>query len=125
MAYQNEIVVPAENITYDAKIGLMYVSDYGFAASPSAWTTTLIFYSGTDVNGTSIERKNWMYMGFSEWTICRLSDYSSNALFVTLHRDVFANYVGNGFGVRPVFNLVPTVTYVSGSGTQSDPIRIN
>ena len=125
VAYQNEIVVPAENITYDAKIGLMYVSDYGFAASPSAWTTTLIFYSGTDVNGTSIERKNWMYMGFSEWTICRLSDYSSNALFVTLHRDVFANYVGNGFGVRPVFNLVPTVTYVSGSGTQSDPIRIN
>ncbi len=125
IAYQNEIVAPAENTTYDAKIGLMYVSDYGFAASPSAWTTTLIFYSGTDANGTSIERKNWMYMGFSEWTISRLSDYSSNAHFVTLHRDVFTNYVGNGFGVRPVFNLESTVTYVSGSGTQSDPIRIN
>ena len=125
VAYQNEIVVPAENITYDAKIGLMYVSDYGFAASPSAWTTALNNYDGNDANGTSIERKNWMYMGFSEWTISRLSDYSSNALFVTLRRAVFANYVGNGFGVRPVFNLVSTVTYVSGSGTQSDPIRIN
>ena len=125
VAYQNEIVVPAESITYDAKIGLMYVNDYGFAASPSAWTTTLIFYSGTDANGTSIKTINWMYMGFSEWTISRLSDYSSNAHFVTLHRDVFTNYVGNGFGVRPVFNLESTVTYVSGSGTQSDPIRIN
>ena len=28
IAYQNEIVAPAENTTYDAKIGLMYVSDY-------------------------------------------------------------------------------------------------
>ena len=125
VAYQNEIVVPAESITYDAKIGLMYVNDYGFAASPSAWTKTLDNYSGNDANGTLIERKNWMYMGFSEWTISRLSDYSSNAHFVTLHRDVFTNYVGNGFGVRPVFNLESTVTYVSGSGTQSDPIRIN
>ena len=47
VAYQNEIVNPdATNTTdnattYDAKIGLMYVSDYGFAASPSAWDLAL------------------------------------------------------------------------------------
>lgn len=35
----------------------MYVSDYGFAASPSAWTTALNNYDGNDANGTSIERK--------------------------------------------------------------------
>ena len=42
VAYQNEIVNPATNSTdnateYNAKIGLMYISDYGFAASPEAW----------------------------------------------------------------------------------------
>ena len=125
VAYQNEIVAPAENTTYDAKIGLMYVSDYGFAASPNAWSTRLNNYGGTDANGTSIERINWVHMGFSEVTISRESGYSSNALFVTLVGDVYCNYVGNGFGVRPVFNLESTVTYVSGSGTKSDPIRIN
>ena len=125
LVYQNEIVAPAENTTYDAKIGLMYVSDYGFAASPNAWSTILGNYGGTDANGTSIERINWVHMGFSEVTISRESGYSSNAFFVRLGGNVYNNYVGNGFGVRPVFNLVPTVTYVSGSGTQSDPIRIN
>ena len=125
VAYQNEIVAPTENTTYGAKIGLIYVSDYGFAASPNAWSTRLENYGGTDANGTSIERINWVHMGFSEVTISRESGYSSNAFFVKLDGDVYYNYVGNGFGVRPVFNLMSTVTYVSGSGTQSDPIRIN
>ena len=125
IVYQNEIVAPAENTTYDAKIGLMYVSDYGFAASPNAWSTRLENYGGTGANGTSIERINWVHMGFSEVTISRESGYSSNAFIVTLDGDVYYNYVGNGFGVRPVFNLESTVTYVSGSGTKSDPIRIN
>ena len=125
IAYQNEIVAPAENTTYDAKIGLMYVSDYGFAASPNAWSTRLENYGGTDANGTLIERINWVHMGFSEVTISRESGYSSNAFFVKLVGNVYYNYVGNDFGVRPVFNLESTVTYVSGSGTKSDPIRIN
>ena len=43
-AYQNEIVSPVSTnttdnaTTYSAKVGLMYASDYGFAAAPSAWT---------------------------------------------------------------------------------------
>ena len=41
-----------------SKIGLMYASDYGFAASPSAWTTTLYNYSDNDANGTSIQTIN-------------------------------------------------------------------
>lgn len=31
--------------TGTSKVGLMYVSDYGFAASPSAWTTDLYSYA--------------------------------------------------------------------------------
>ena len=81
IAYQNEIVAPAENTTYDAKIGLMYVSDYGFAASPSAWTTTLYNYDGNDAKGTSIKTINWMYMGYYDWMISRYSDYSDGAFF--------------------------------------------
>ena len=124
--YQNEIVVPVENTTYDAKIGLMYASDYGFAASPSAWTKTLYNYGGSDANGTSIRTINWMYMGASEWTISRVSD-NSEGVFIVIGSGIvtmdFNNSYGNG--VRPSFSLESSVTYVSGTGTMSDPILIN
>ena len=125
IAYQNEIVAPAENTTYDAKIGLMYVSDYGFAASPSAWTTALNNYDGNDANGTSITTINWMYMGYYDWMISRFSDYSGLAFFVLSDGFVYDNYVSDGGGVRPSFNLLSSITYVSGSGSAVDPILIN
>ena len=125
IAYQNEIVAPAENTTYDAKIGLMYVSDYGFAASPSAWTTTLYNYDGNDAKGTSIKTINWMYMGYYDWMISRDSDYSDYAFYVYGNGDVNYRYDGNSIGVRPSFNLLSSITYVSGSGSAVDPILIN
>ena len=125
VAYQNEIVAPAENTTYDAKIGLMYASDYGFAASPSAWTTTLYNYDGNDAKGTSIKTINWMYMGYYDWTISRFSDYSNYAFFVYFDGFVGNDIVSNYSGVRPSFNLSSSITYVSGSGSAVDPILIN
>ena len=125
IAYQNEIVSPSENIKYDAKIGLMYASDYGFAASPSAWTKTLYNYGGNDANGTLIKTINWMYMGVWEWTISRYSAYSSTAFFVFDVGYVSNNNVSDYFGVRPSFNLSSSITYVSGSGSAVDPILIN
>jgi len=128
IAYQNEIVAPAENTTYDAKIGLMYVSDYGFAASPSAWTTTLYNYDGNDAKGTSIKTINWMYMGYYDWTISRRSgnsDSSSSAFAVGYYGYVSDDDVYDNNGVRPSFNLLSSITYVSGSGSAVDPILIN
>ena len=45
-----------------SKIGLMYASDYGFAASPSAWSIEMSDYS-------QVISVNWMYMGYNDWTI--------------------------------------------------------
>ena len=125
IAYQNEIVAPAENTTYEAKIGLMYASDYGFAASPSAWTTTLYNYDGNDAKRTSIKTINWMYMGYYDWTISRNSGYSNSAFDVYSYGFVGNSFVGDSFGVRPSFNLSSSITYVSGSGSAVDPILIN
>ena len=125
-AYQNEIVNPVttnsqDNKTeYSAKIGLMYASDYGFAAAPSAWTTNLY-----DYNGEAIKNVNWMYMGLHEWTISRNADNAYNVFYVHNTGYVYFNSALNAYGVRPVFNLSSSVNYVSGSGTAADPIRIN
>ena len=124
-SYQNEIVAPAENTTYDAKIGLMYVTDYGFAASPSAWTTTLNNYDGNDAKGTSIKTINWMYMGYYDWMISRHSGNSGSAFLVLSDGFVDNYYVSSDYGVRPSFNLSSSITYVSGSGSAVDPILIN
>ena len=127
VAYQNEIVSPVTTNSQDnatelkAKVGLMYASDYGFAAASSSWTTNLYSY-----DGTAIKSVNWMHMGLKEWTISRNADNLSNAFFVSDTGYVGHSSVGSyAFGVRPVFNLSSSVNYVSGSGTAADPIRIN
>ena len=107
-----------------SKIGLVYLSDYGFAASPSAWTKNLFDYNSADVNGTSIKTINWMYMGYNEWTI---SPYSSNSNVVFyLDGDGYVdNYpANNGFGSRPVLYLKASVLYAGGSGTKDSPITL-
>ncbi len=126
-AYQNEIVSPVTTnttdnaTTYSAKVGLMYASDYGFAAAPSAWTANLNTY-----NGEAIKNVNWMHMGLIEWTISRDADYSFGAFSVVSKGAVNNNDVGYlAYAVRPVFYLSSSVTYESGSGTKTEPIRIN
>ncbi len=124
VAYQNEILNPMSNTTdskteYNAKIGLMYVSDYGFAADPSEWTTELAFH---DISG----EKNWMDMGLTEWTITRYADDSDHAFEASVQYGiVYDDYVYSRDGIRPTFSLSSSITYESGIGTATDPIRIN
>ena len=126
VAYTNEITNPVTTnttdnaTTYSAKIGLMYVSDYGFAASPDAWTLTMSSY-----NNTTATNNNWMYMGLYEWTISRSAGSSYRAFFVYYDGYVNYGYVNLSLGVRASFNLESSVSYVSGSGSMSDPIVIN
>ena len=123
-AYQYEVGSSASSTTYSAKVGLMYVSDYGFGAVPEAWTTTLISYDGR-VNGSAIWAENWMHMGNSEWTISRTSGSSDLAFGVGGSGGVNDYDVYDSIGVRPSFNLESSTTYVSGSGSMNDPIIIN
>ena len=118
-AYNNEITNPATNTTYDAKVGLMYVSDYGYAAAPSAWTTNLNSY-----NSSSVTNVNWMYMGFGERTISPSSSGSYLVFNVTDRGYVGSNYAYNGGGQRPVLYLESSVKKIGGEGTISKPYII-
>ncbi len=117
--YKNEIISPAEETTYDAKIGLMYASDFGFAVEPSAWTTTLFNY-----DSISITNKSWMYMGLYEWPIVRRSDNSGGAFYVHNDGHVGSADVNLYHAVRPVLYLESETAYAGGSGTASSPILI-
>ena len=123
-AYQYEVGSSASTTTYDAKIGLMYVSDYYYSASPSAWT--LVGYNSDYTKSyASAKGENWLYGGGWDWTISRNSDYSSFAFSVNYNGNVDYDNILNDSGVRPSFSLLSSTTYVSGSGSMSDPVRIN
>lgn len=107
---------------WKGKIGLMYASDYGYAASPENWKTNLGSYSN-DTN----RNNNWMYMKLQEWTI---TPYSS-AAYSVFYLDYFDDSASSGrlslaatgfiYFVRPVFYLESNVGLASGNGTLENP----
>ena len=109
-AYQYEVGSSASSTTVNKKIGLMYVSDYGFAADQNGWTTRLGSYE-------SNKSKNWLYLGSTEWTLTAFAVVSTGS--------VGGGLLSNSSAVRPSFNLESSVKYVSGSGSMSDPVRVN
>ncbi len=140
--------------TFNAKVGLMYLNEYYYAASPTYWT-----YKGEDTTTTDYrvaKNDNWMHMGVNEWTISRINasalayapiasmtrlsntlaavyDISHVAFFIKSNGVVTtetiaagsSNLAGNQtLALRPTFSLNKDVNYASGSGTLTNPYRI-
>ena len=122
--YQNEIINPdpadtSDNATtYDAKIGLIYYSDFMAAKKPN------------EIEGAGFNYGfNWIrsYIDLG-WTITRVTPGKKFPATIAFEGD--DNFLSLPLSweegcARAVFNLEPSVAYVSGAGTQSDPIRIN
>lgn len=120
-AYQNEVVNTYENKTTNAKVGLMYASDYGFAASSNNWTTTLITYD----NSTN-RNNNWMFLGMGEWTITPVVSKTEAYIIGYGGRVGCFTVTDHSFGaVRPVFYLNSNIEITSGTGTKTNPYRIS
>ncbi len=120
--------------TVTSKIGLMYLSDYYYGATPDYWTlpgfdnngswnSDHTVWSGSGNDYSKAYNNNWMSTGLIEWTISRDSDISNLAFYVG---DVGDVGVGNsrGYAVRPSFSLSSSIKFTSGEGTAVNPIRI-
>lgn len=121
--YQSEIVNPetddSGNTTYDAKIGLMYISDYLYAVSPNRWLV--------NKNNT-----NWLFTGLEEWVITRNDDSLNGAFFVDFEYGASSVVTSqgswdfmNGGIARPTFYLNSNVLYAGGNGTRENPYRLS
>ena len=122
--------------TVTSKIGLMYVSEYYYGATPDYW-----MLPGIDTNGHPNEAEtawigedyskayndNWMSTGLLEWTLSRESDDSDNAFVGGDFGILGSTGVGfsNGYVLRPSFSLSSSIKFTSGEGTAVNPIRIN
>ena len=121
---------------YSAKIGLMYVSDYMFAVLQDNWT--LVAYNSNDATKDyrAVKTENWLYLGSDEYTITRSSKNSGEVFAIYSSGEVYSYSVSCDSGeplpcsvyakyARPSFYLISSVEYSGGTGTSSDPIRIN
>ncbi len=102
--------------TTDAKIGLMYLSDYLYA---SGYYTS----SDTTTQGTSyFGNKNWLYKGY-EWT---LTPNASNASSVWIVTYGSADYFPTRYpySARPTFYLKSSVYVTGGDGSFDNPFTL-
>ena len=102
--------------TYTDEIGLMYPSDYGYAANPDAWTKDI-----SDYDSSTIKSNNWLYMGLYEWTITPYSSDSYYVFYVNSYGYLDYYNASFGFAARPVFYLKSNVALQGGNGTSNDP----
>ena len=115
--FANEIISPSEGTIYTAKIGLLYVSDYGYASLPDYWKESL------QIDNENRNNNNWLYANHNEWSISKYDECNANCIDngrIT-HCLIGENFL---FNERPTFYLNSDVQYISGSGTQTDPYRI-
>ena len=102
-------------------IGLMYPSDYGYAAGESCLSTALYSYS------SSCRKTDYLYSGVYEWLQV---PYASDAyMAATLHSAGIVD--GNGgildtdsYAIRPVLYLNSNVQITGGEGSQSNPFTL-
>ena len=104
-------------IEWTGKIGLMYVSDYGYAAS--ATCNQNLFYYSDDTCKTD----DWLYKStYSQWTITPWS--SSSSLVSPVSNDGYVGGASVGvswLAVRPTVYLNVNVQISVGDGTRNNP----
>ena len=102
---------------WEGMVGLMYPSDYGYAAGNTCVTGTKLY--GYEV-GCSI--KDWLYISNTyQWLMSPGSGYSGYAFFVDSSGYVDRYYVYGARSVRPVFYLNSSASISEGEGTSAAP----
>ena len=118
VTYQNELVTPSTNAVEESKIGLLYVSDYGFAAVPSAWSSKMSSY-------ISSSSTNWL-SGMDEWTISFNSAGQTDVFSIVSSGYLWENDpTNNAHLICPVMYLKNSIVYTGGNGTKNLPIRLS
>ena len=108
---------------WDGYVGLMYPSDFGYAAGNSCVTGTDPYnYDG------GCKNKDWLWMTTSsdytngyEWLMSPNSGFSDNAFNVDSSGYVNLDYVVIASSARPVFYLNSSASITDGEGTKTNP----
>jgi len=109
--------------TYEAKIGLMYLSEYYYGAMPTHWTKPG-YNSGATKDYRTAVNDNWIYMGVNEWTISPSTDLIKYSFCEDGIGHACIHGINNYAMLRPTFYLISNVELAGGSGSKENPFRI-
>ena len=124
-AYENEITSPSKSTTYDAKVGLMYVSDYALATYRNAYSKKFLYWPLNYSSTSKIKNNNWIYMGKEECTITPNTSVNNSIFTIRYDGSYSIANARSHCSIRPTFYLNSDVKLISGTGTSSDPYRIS
>ena len=98
------------------KISLMYVSDYGYAASDEC-TQTLGNY-----NNVTCKTNNWLFKSYNEWTLSQLAyDFDDTVFYIVSAGGVDGGNITDQYNVRPTLYLNSYIQITGGEGTSTNP----
>lgn len=116
-------IITSQMYEYEGKgstkgyIGLMGLSDYGYASSGCYNGEKTLYY----YNNSTCINTNWL-KGLSEWSITRDSAQDTHVYPVISHGQLATtNRTLDILVVRPVLYLKSTVKITGGTGTSGDP----
>ena len=107
------------------KLGLMYVSDYGYASSNCE--NKKIYDNNSSSNDIrACNGTNWLYnIKVNEWLLPQVASLSGCAFNVFSDgRADYSYFNYNQFAVRPVLYLISSAQITGGNGTSSSPYTL-
>ena len=106
--------------SWSGKVGLMYVSDYGYAVNNSTCLKTAI-YNWWDNNNCL--NSNWLSSN-NEWslTISASNDYAYRVFY--LGKSIDTTAASLAYSIRPTIYLTANTIISGGTGTVADPYTL-
>ena len=122
----NEFYYGTNPNSWIGKIGLMYVSDYGYASSNCEGKNLYIYGNNTD-DIRQCNSTNWLYnIKINEWLLNQDPDYAYGVFY--LHN---VGYITDGgiaynyqYATRPVVYLKSNIKITGGDGTSANPYTL-
>ena len=121
----NEFYYGTNPNSWVGKLGLMYLSDYGYASSNCE--NKKIYDSNSSSNDIrACNGTNWLYnIKANEWLLPQYARFSDGAFNVV--SDGYVSYDNVSYsqnGVRPVLYLISSAQIIGGNGTSSSPYTL-
>ena len=115
------ISTPSDNVprtnTWDGKIALIYLSDYGYSSTDPTCRSEL--------SSSNCKNENWLFYSSDQWTLSPHSGFAISVFDVGWYGGAVGNVTRNKNGVRPALFLKSDVVITGGTGDEKDPYTVS
>ena len=122
-------VLEERPINWSGKVGLMYVSDYGYATSGSSEIKrneciNVNLESWANLNDCYLN--NWLYFENFQWTLTPNLNHNNRVFSIGKDGNIYESSTHNaGIAVFPSLYLKSSIKIISGTGSSENPYKLS